>query len=354
MLLQNSLRTLLLKLFCFTLVTFILCSIPLVTIHAAQEVSDTNANLIKSNTTQEASASPYVIERLLGDEVYGDFVLGPGKIELEIKPGETKTTEITVSNRTGVPKQFEITFEDATGSSDPTRPLVLLGSDRGPYSMKDYISVPATRFTLQHNDRARIPVTISIPADVEVGGRYGSVLVSTVSSEAKAAGEQGTQPQSAVVSRIGSLFFITIPGDIKKDGMLKEFSTIPLKAFYQSGPINFGILFENKGTSHLTPYGELRIKNVFDEEVGYLQLEPWFVMPQSLRLREVAWDRDFLFGKYTATLELNRGYDELTDTLSYSFWVLPWKPIAGGFAILFSVLFIIRAFFKKFEFKRKD
>lgn len=335
-------------------VTLALWTVSLTNLYAAEEVATTNGDSVAGGAIQDVSPNPYTIEHLLGDEVFDDFVVGPGKIELEIKPGESKTIEMTISNRTGAPRIFEIISEDATGSSDPTRPLVLLGSDRGPYSMKDYVSVPARRFTLGHSERARIPVTITIPADEEAGGRYGSVLVSTVSSEAKAAGEQGTQPQSAVVSRIGSLFFITIPGDIKKDGMLKEFSTIPQKAFYQSGPINFGILFENKGTSHLTPYGELRIKNVFDEEVGYLQLEPWFVMPQSLRLREVAWDRDFLFGKYTTTLELNRGYDELTDTLSYSFWVLPWKPIAGGFAILFSVLFIIRAFFKKFEFKRKD
>lgn len=289
-----------------------------------------------------------------GSETIGDFVVGPGKADLTLSPGESRVVEITVTNRTGETRRFNLTTEDAAGSNDAEMAIVLLGEERGPYSLKDYLSVPYGSFELAHSERARIPVTISIPRDAEPGGLYGSVLVDTVAIDAVAGDTAGTVPQSAIVARIGTLFFITVAGEAERDAHLAEFATAPKQRFFQNGPIPFGILHENTGSVHVAPYGELRIRNMFGAEVGYLEIEPWFVLPQSVRLREISWDRDYLFGRYTATVAINRGYDDIVDEASYTFWVLPWKPIAGAFAVLFIVFFFIRAFFKRFEFKRKD
>ncbi len=332
---------------------FFLSALPLV-VRSQEETPQAVEGTIETNTTPVSEPTPYTIEGIPGgDAVIGDFVVGPGKAELSLKPGETKVVEMTITNRTGERRIFKINIEDAEGSQDPATAVVLLGDDRGPYSLKDYLSVPQYSFELDHNQRARVPVTISIPTDAEPGGLYGSVLVNTVAINAVIGDTAGTAPQSAIIARIGTLFFVTVPGETKNEGKLIDFGTVPDKKFYQNGPINFGILTENTGSIHLAPYGELRITNMLGEEVGFLTLEPWFVLPQSKRLREISWNRDFLFGRYTATVNINRSYDDTIDTLSYSFWVLPWKPLAGGFAIVFFVLFLIRAFFKKFEFKRK-
>lgn len=297
----------------------------------------------------------YQREGIPGDPgiVVGDFVVGPGKVDFTLNPGETKTVFVNITNRTGEKRKFNLTFEDAVGSRNTEQSLVLLGDERGPYSIKDYLSVPSKTFILEHNMRARVPVTIHIPADAEPGGMYGSVLVDTVAIKAKPGDTAGTEPQSAIIARIGTLFFVTVPGEVAHNGLVKDFSTIPRNMFFQEGPINFGILFENNGSIHLAPYGEMRITNIFGEEVGYVEIDPWFALPDSLRLREIAWQREMLFGKYTATVYINRSYDDVVDEVSYSFWVLPWKIIGATFSILFVIFFVIRAFFKKFEFKRK-
>jgi hypothetical protein len=124
--------------------------------------------------------------------------------------------------------------------------------------------------------------------------------------------------------------------------------------WYEKGPINLGITFENTGSVHLNPYGELSITNMFGEEVGFIELDPWFVLPQSLRTRDVAWERGYLFGRYTVTAKINRGYDNVIDEVVTTFWVLPWKIVLGTFAILFLVLFAFRTFFRTFEFSRKS
>ncbi|MDC1205223.1 DUF916 domain-containing protein [Candidatus Pacebacteria bacterium] len=334
---------------------FFLSVLPYVALSEEDDLEQITTNNATEETTQrEAESLIYPTESLLGDKVIGDFVLGPGKVELEMDPGETKTVEITVSNRIGETHVFFIDIEDLTGSRDASKSVVLLGDDTGPYTLKDYISIPDTEFDLDHNLRARIPVTISIPDDAEPGGHYGSVLLKTVTKEAsKGDSETNTLPASAIISRIGTLFFITVSGETDISGELQDFSSKNNQKWYEAGPINFNILYENTGSVHLNPYGELRITNMFDEEVGFVELEPWFTLPQSVRLREISWNRDFLYGRYTATIYLNRGYDDVIDEMSFTFWVIPWKIVLGGLATLFIIFFIFRGFFRRFEFKKK-
>ncbi len=295
----------------------------------------------------------YSVEHIGSNDAIGDFVVGPGKVELTIKPGESRTVEIATTNRMGDLRQFNLEVEDATGSADPEKSIILLGDERGPYTLRDYISFPTEHYDLKNGERARIPVTISIPADAEPGGRYGSVLVTTVSKQGQDGTVAGAAPASAVVTRVGTLFFITIPGDIETGGEFKKFATIPNKSWFDKGPIHFELLFENTGSVHLNPYGEIRITNMMGDEVGAVELEPWFALPKSLRFREVVWNREFLFGRYTAEAYINRGYDNIIDVEEFSFWVLPWQLTLGILVAIFITLFLIRAFFRTFEFKRK-
>lgn len=341
------------------LILLVLCSLLLIT--ALPLVAGAQENGSATETEEATPQSPATLLNLYPSEgvpggggSIGDFVVGPGKVDITIEPGQSKLTEMTVTNRTGETRRFKITIEDTAGSSNVDTPVVLLGDDRGPYSLRDYIYIPHLEFDLAHNQRARIPVTVTLPADAEPGGFYGSVLVQTVAIEGRQGDTAGTVPQSPIIARVGTLFFVTVPGEIERNAELKDFGTIPEQRFYQDGPIHFGLLYENTGSIHVAPYGELRIHNMFGEEVGYLELEPWFVLPSSLRLREIAWNRDLLFGRYTATVAINRSYDDVIDNMSYSFWVLPWKPLVLSFVVLFIVIFAIRSFFKRFEFRRKS
>ena len=294
-------------------------------------------------------ASAYKIEKIPGDEVRGDFVVGPGKIELEIKPGESKTVNITVTNRMGDTRIFNLETEDFTGSNDTQNTVVLLGDERGPYSLKDFISYDEKSFVLNTGERAVIPVTIFIPADAEPGGRYGSVLSSTASKP----NEQSSSAASAIIARIGTLFFVRIPGEVQEMGELKEFATQNEQKIFNSGPINFRMLYENTGSVHVNPYGEIRIKNILGKDIGAVEVLPWFAMPGSTRLREVAWSSGFLLGKYTAVASINRGYDNIVDTMEFSFWVVPVQLLAIICVSIAALIFIVRFIFTKFEFRRK-
>jgi len=280
----------------------------------------------------------------------GDYVVGPGKTEIRVNPGQTVVRYITVANRIADGKAFSLVVEDMSGTADGSENVVLLGDKNGPYSLREYISFPNPKFSLDLNTRATVPVVISIPPNAEPGGYYGAVLVTT-----QDAAPVGTTqaPRSPMIARVGTLFFITVPGEAEVSGALKDVSTTNNKLWYQSGPVDFNVVFENTGSVHLNPYGEVRVTNLLGEEVGFVQLEPWFVLPRALRLREVTWDREVLLGRYKFTVKINRGYEDIVDEKQFVIWVMPWKVIGGVFVVLFIILFSIRFFFRTFEFKRK-
>jgi hypothetical protein len=118
------------------------------------------------------------------------------------------------------------------------------------------------------------------------------------------------------------------------DGSLLEFSTKNAERFFTSGPISLLTTFENTGSVHLNPYGEIRVTNILGEEVGMSIIDPWFVLPNALRTREIVWDRPFLFGRYTFTLSLNRGYDDIIDESQVVVWVIPWQVPVGIVTLL--------------------
>jgi hypothetical protein len=327
----------------------------------AQTNAGTETNEIVSatssdaTTTQAITAPPvrwFTSEMISGNDIaVGDFVVGPGRLEVTVRPGESVTKLMTVTNRISDDRDFELTVEDMSGSADGEQAVVLLGDVNGPYTLKNYISFPGKTLNLDLGERAQVPVTITMPPNAEPGGYYGAVLVSTV----QAGGQiNENTARSPIVARIGTLFFITVPGDVNVAGELKDLSTKNNQWWYQEGPVEFGVLFENTGSVHLNPYGEIKITNMFGEEVGFVELEPWFILPKALRLREVVWDRELLAGRYTATAQVNRGYDDMVDTQVTHFWVVPWKLIAIVFGTLFVVFFIIRLFLRTFEFKRKS
>ncbi len=313
----------------------------------AQEASTTTPEV----ASVAAPTSPITREQIPGSDIQlGDFVVGPGKAEVIVKPGETVYKEITVTNRIDSNRSFQFHIEDMSGSADGKDAVVLLGDQDGPYSLKDYVSVPESVITLGLGERARIPVKITMPPNAEPGGYYGAVLVSTIQTNPD---DGSSIAQSPIVARIGTLFFITVPGEAERDSSLVSFSTVNNQWWFTKGPIPLGLTYENKGSIHLNPYGEVRVTNMLGNEVGYVELDPWFILPKSIRTRDITWESEFLLGRYSITASINRGYDNHIDTKTIHIWVVPWQLLATVFGVLFVIIFLFRWFFNKFEFKRK-
>jgi hypothetical protein len=290
-------------------------------------------------------ASAYTISSTSAP-IRGDFVLEPAKVELTVAPGDITETELRMVNRTEETLNFTIDIEDTKGSDDASRSVILLGDEEGPYPLRAMVRPEINSFTLKSQEEIRLPVTILIPEDIEPGGHYGSVLF-----ESSSAGDTNTG--SRTVSRLGALFFVRVEGEVEEEGTLERFRVKDGPIFFGGDQLMFEFTYRNSGSVHLNPYGMITVKNMIGASVAELEVLPYFSMPQSLRARELTWEHGPLFGFYSATLEQNRGYDDLIDTETVHFVVLPWKIIAIALIVIIALILLGKWFTTTFEFKKK-
>lgn len=305
---------------------------------------------------QADCALAFQLETIEDTPVKGDFILGPGKVDLLLEPGEKTTQQVTVTNRLGKDMNFKVEVEDFSGSYDTDQTVKLFGEADGPYSMKDYIEPETMEFSLKHGERIVLPVQINIPEDSQPGGLYASVLISTVPDDSEGEMNQG---QAKIISRLGTLYFVRVAGEVVESGRLQDFKVAdPKNGFYEQGPIPFEVYFENEGNVHMTPSGKIEIKNLLGRRVGEVSIEKYFSMPNSLRKIIVNWDNKVLIGRYTATLTLDKNYQQKpneSETMEVSFWVIPWKILLGvlvAILIFWRLIKYVRGRFK-FEIKKK-
>ena len=283
-----------------------------------------------------------------------DFVVEPGKTEIIINPGETVTKNITITNRIGRSVNFKLTTEDLMGTDDSQQPLALLGDDRSPYSLKDFITPEITNFSLSFGERIVIPVKISVPLNAEPRGYYGALVVANDPEKLEGGNAKEAEGKTRIVSRIGSIFLVKIKGEGKEEGSLQGFKIIgPHKVFYEKRPEGFEIAFKNTGNVHLVPFGTISIKNIFGRTVKDLPVNAYFALPDATRYREVLWEQGFGFGRYTANLSLYKGYGTEYADSRLAFWIIPWKILLVALVVIVLIVTVVYYIATRFELRRK-
>lgn len=283
--------------------------------------------------------------------ITNDFVLRPSKSELSLNPGETTTRDITVTNRTNRTITFSIVVEDFVGSHNEEDTVILLGNEESPYSLKDYIVPEVTSFTLLSGQRITLPITVSVPEGTAGTGLYGAVIIS---NDASPNDDTNTESKTRLVSRLGSLFFVKVGGTADENGSFEDFRVSgPKKLLHENGEFTFEILFKNNGNIHLVPHGVILIKNMFGMIIATLPIDPYFALPDATRFRSISWDGGSLFGRYSITALLSRGYGDIVDERTFSVWVFPWKLTLIGLLLIAILGTLIRLIQGKFEIRRK-
>jgi len=284
--------------------------------------------------------------------ITNNFVLTPSKVEVSVSPGGAIVKSITVANRTNKTTSFNVVVEDFIGTHKQDDAVVLLGDETSPYTLKDFIVPEIDTFTLLSGQQITLPVTVALPSDAVSGGRYAAVIVSNTGDSV----DSDTQEVSTtrIVSRLASLFFVSIDGERDESGVLKDFRISgPRQTIREDGEVEFEILFENDGDTHLVPYGFIEIRNMFGSVVAFLPLDPYFALPNATRFRKIAWNGGHLFGKYRATLMLNRGYDDVIDEQSILLFVYPLKTTAKVLFVLLMLFVSARFIHRKWKVKNR-
>jgi hypothetical protein len=283
--------------------------------------------------------------------VRGDFDLGPTSFSVKVEPGETVKKTLQLTNRKGFTQKFLVEVEDFEGTNDINQPIVFSGKKSGKFGAKDWIAVELNEFIIEHGERQFFDVNIKIPETADVGDHYGAVLVSAIPPDEDRDESRKTAPNINIHSRVGSLFYIQVQGDIKEEGKLESFEVG--KKWYEKGPIRFSSIFRNTGSVRLKPFGKIEITDFRGKIIETLDVEPFNVLRDSIRQDIRLWETEDWLGYYKAKLVINRGYGNIIDEKEVTFLIISWKKLSVAVIILVVIIFLLVLTKKKLSFSIK-
>jgi hypothetical protein len=251
------------------------------------------------------------------------YQISPPTANYAADPGGSVKGTIKVTNLTDTALSLKIGKENFVAKGEEGE-VELVDAANPLYSLAPWFVFDAAQLDIPARATKELHYTIAVPTDAEPGGRYGSIVFSTIPPQL-GPGQSG----AAVQQTLASLVFLRINGAAKEDMSVLSFGAD--KSFYEYGPIKLTTRLNNNGNVHEKATGTITIKNMFGLKVGTIPLDEHFVIPGAVRRLHNEWPdakhQHLLFGKYTATLDAKYGGGQKL-TASASFTVIPWKPAA--------------------------
>lgn len=260
----------------------------------------------------------------------------PPRVEITVNPGEIITKEIKIRNESNVEKSIETFLRDFIVTDDLGTPLQLekvVDQSSNRWTASSWIQVSPAVYKLKPGETKSLVLTIMAPDDALPGGHYGMVL-HTSSNDISL-----TQSGAAVQINVGSLIYITVPGDITQNASIKQF-TAP--KFSEYGPINFKTIITNLSDLHITPAGAINIYNTFGLKSAQINLDNTNIFPSTSREFLNTLNRKLMLGRYKAQINATYGTAGQLLTATIFFWVIPYKLIALLLAIILIIFLIIK------------
>jgi hypothetical protein len=269
-----------------------------------------------------------------GQDAPDSITLGisPQLLEITANPGEVVTNTFRLTNASTESVAIKTTPKNFTPQGEEG--AVDLTEDRTSFSLAEWITVTPKTATLSGNTTKDFVVTIDVPADVEPGSHFGSVVFQTIPPEDDTA--------AALVSQeIAPVILVKVAGDITETAEIVEFA--PTQSFWSNEPvISLISRIKNTGTAHFKPTGQIVIKNMFGSEVAKFDLDKKNVLPDSIRQFTNEWQLEgFKIGRFTAELTLVSGEENNIQTSSTSFTIFPYQTIVPITILLLIVFFIL-------------
>lgn len=280
------------------------------------------------------------------------LTLSPVRIEVSGNPGETITREILIKNESDSITTYYSSYANFESQGETGSPSFVQAQDDLGTWMYTQESV-----VLKANESRVIPMTITIPANAAPGGHFAALFWGTSPNDSKGV---------TIGARTGTLFLLSVNGDVKEDAGLLGFGTKDNKKFYTSLPVTYTYRFKNDGGDRIKPVGKITMHDLFYIPEDKIDANPSAgnILPNSTRKFNVDWVKNprakeysaptgaiagffdqalyqwnnYAFGPYFVKLNLLYG-TEATRVTKYTFiFVFPWQLLLC-LLIIFTILF---------------
>ena len=302
--------------------------------------------------------------------------ISPLPILLDVKPGNSVSTNLRVNNPSAKDEKLKVVVK--TFTQDGPNGTVTIHDPTPADDFVNWISFSRTTFDAPPGLWQTVKMTVNVPSSAAFGYYFA---VEFTSAEPTAKTSNGASVQGAVASFV--LLNAQAPGE-KRQMQVTGFSAD--HKFYEFLPTNFTVRLHNSGNVYAGASGNIFIFRG-SKQVAVLNVNEnhGLVLPDSNRVFSVAWSDGFpvykpvldssgqpvkdkagkpkqklawnfsqvshlRFGHYTAKLALvyNDGDHDVPVTGTVSFWVVPWRLLAGFILVLIFVTIGFWSTFRKF------
>jgi len=257
------------------------------------------------------------------------IIITPPTIEHTLNPGESAEGVLKITNNGSEELSFAAGIRDFIVEDTQGTPIILADDTlASKYSAASWLAVTPGTFTIPAGETKEINYYLQAPADATAGGHYAAAIyepLGIIDVEGTGAG---------VNTQLGSLFYITIPGEVVENAEVLKFE---IPGFSENPPVQAITEIKNLSGIHIRPSGTIIVRNMLGQESARSEITGKNIFPD----RSIAYlntlfeDSNFKFGRYTAELSLIYGQDNnLPLTATTSFIIFPWKVALGATLIV--------------------
>lgn len=261
----------------------------------------------------------------------GGIQISPLTYNFDLKPGETKSASVNITNQNSVDLNYVMEVELFTDVTNEGAPSFAGKNPEGVTTLADWFVFESgdKDGTIGPKEQKEVNFTISVPQGADPGGHYVAVFAKEIKKNAEG------QTQLGVSSRVGTLVLVSIPGDVSKSAEITSF-THPKFALW--GPIDFKMAVKNTGTVHYDSVGKVEIDPLLGSNKT-IDLGAHTIIPKNTRTYEGRWQNKFPIGYYKVTAKATDG-DKQEVTNSSSIIAIPLLILIPILGIIIAIIFM--------------
>lgn len=261
----------------------------------------------------------------------------PPRLEITVKPDGVSTQIIKVRNESNKERNITVSVEDFVVNDDLGTPTIISSTkEDNRWAASNWIQISPSSIKLKGGETKSLVLTVMPPANALPGGHYAMVIHSP-DNQISILDSTG----ASIQTKVGTLVYITIPGTIRQEATVQEFSA---PKFSEFGPIDFKTIIQNLSDIHIKPAGNIAITNMFGLKTAHIQFNDKSIniFPGKIREFENQLAKKWLFGRYKAELNAVYGTAGGVATAVIFFWVIPWRLLilVGTAIVIIVVIFL--------------
>lgn len=299
-------------------------------------------------------AGSLVASTVFAQESGNGFQVSPVRVELTVTQGSSEKTTITAINPTSANIEANVIVNDFEAATDETgQPKVIFETDQSApgNSFKSLVGQLGT-VNIPAGGQVEVPITITVPENASPGGYYGAVRFEPTVN---------TDKNVNLSASVGTLFLITVPGDLSESLELVELTAARNDStgrfFINGSDLQTVVRLKNTGNIHVKPFGRVQVtdsKGNVIEQYEFNNTEPKAnVLPDSTRKFTDKLSKNYSLGKYTITANLGYGTAGNLITSKNTFWVIPVWFIIVAVGLILVILVAAFLLYRKLRQNRK-